>query len=166
MNTASSATLLLAIRPSHWVDDVGKAYPQITEASVKQVWRISAAAEPIRGRKLRSSRDQANLFLQFNYTVYGNRPDNFYFAMQFLKAAFATFVHGFDVNWVGEAEDVVRSAWRQATKNPMKLGPVALRRQIEGLCGILKEVTTGAPTHRSYRLRCSSAEDGGRCCGV
>lgn len=130
------------------VDDVGKAYPQITEASVKQVWRIGAQPNRFEVAKC-ADRDQAHLFLQFNYKVYGNRPDNFYFAMRFLKAAFATFVHGFDVNWVAEAERRRSKRLATATKNPMKLGPVALRRQIEGLCGILKEVTTGAPAHRS-----------------
>ena len=129
------------------VDDVSKVYPQITEAAVKQVWRVGAQPNRFEVANC-TDKEQAQMFLQFNYKVYGNRPDNFYFAMRFLKAALATFVHGFQVNWVAEAECRRSKRLATAPKNPMKLGPVALRQQIEGLCGIVKELTNGAPAHR------------------
>ena len=139
------------------VDDVCKAYPQITEAAVKQVWRVGAQPNRFEVANC-TDKEQAQKFLQFNYKVYGNRPDNFYFAMRFLKAAFATFVHGFQVNWVAEASCRRSKRLAMAPKNPLKLGPVALRRQIEGLCLIIKELTDDAPAHRSMPASVRAAQ--------
>lgn len=126
------------------VDDVSKVYPHILESNIKKVWRPGSQLNRFEIANC-LDKEQAQLFSQHNYRVYGNCPDNAYFAMRFLKAAYATFVHGLDVNWVAEA--TVRRSKRFATalKNPKKLGPVALRRQVEGLCELMASVASGTP---------------------
>ena len=98
------------------------------------------------------------LFSQHNYRVYGNRPDNAYFAMRFLKASYATFVHGKDVNWVAEAQGRRNRRFSLATKNPKKLGPVALRKQIEGLCKLVVDLVGGASSSDSALSLVQAAE--------
>lgn len=79
------------------VDEVPKVYPEILDDDIKQVWR--AGAHPNRYEIAQcTDKELAKLFSQHNYRVYGNRLDNAYFAMRFLKASYATFVHGKDVN--------------------------------------------------------------------
>ena len=117
------------------VYEVLKVYPEILDDDIKHIWWTEAHPNHYEIAKC-TDKEQAQLFSQHNYRVYGNRPDNAYFAMRFLKAAFAKFGHGKDVNWVVEAQGRRTRGLASATKNPRKLGLVALRRQVEGLCQI------------------------------
>lgn len=129
------------------VDDVPKQYPEVLESAIKEIWKVGS--QPNRYEIANcTDKEQARLFSQHNYRVYGHRPDNAYFAMRFLKAAFATFVYGKDVNWVAEAQGRRTKRLASASKNPRKLGPVALRRQVEGLCEIMATLAAGTPTRR------------------
>lgn len=69
------------------VDDVSKAYPQILEGDIKEVWRSGSQANRYEIANC-TNKEQARLFSKHNYQVYGNCP-----AMRFLKASYATFVH-------------------------------------------------------------------------
>lgn len=124
------------------VDEVPKVYPEILEFDIKKVWRPGGQPNWYEIANC-TDKDQARIFSQHNYQVYGNRPDNAYFAMRYLKAAYATFVHEKNVNWVAEAQVRRNKRLATAAKNPKKLGPVALRRQVEGLCEIMAYVATG-----------------------
>lgn len=126
------------------VDDVGKVYPQVLEGDIKEIWRPGMQQNRYELVNC-TSKIQARQFSKLCYEVYGHRPDNAYFAMRFLKAATATFVHGLEVNWVAEAQGRRCRRIATATKNQYKLGPVALRCQVEGLCGIIKDLARGQP---------------------
>lgn len=102
------------------VDEVPKVYPEILESDIKKVWR--SGGQPNRYEIANcTDKEQARIFSQHNYPVYGNRPDNAYSAMRYLKAAYATFVHEKDVNWVAEAQSRRNRRLATTAKNPKKL---------------------------------------------
>ena len=139
------------------VDDVGKIYPQVLESDIKEIWRPGILQNRYELVNC-TSKSQSRQFSKLCYQVYGHRLDNAYFAMRFLKAATAMFVHALEVNWVAEAQGRRCRRIATATKNPSKLGPVALRCQIEGLCGIIKELSTGQSLTRGLQESVTAAQ--------
>lgn len=81
--------------------------------------------------------EQAALFTEHFSRVYGGRPDNEAFSMKFLCACFATFVHKKDVNWAAKATQRRQARVERSAHNPRKLGPMAIREQVGGLCRLI-----------------------------
>ena len=127
------------------VNDIGKVYPHILESDIKEIWRVGSQANRFEIMNC-TDKEQAWVFSKHCYEVYGHSPDNTYYSMRFLKGATTTFVHGLDVNWVAEAQGRRSKRIATALKNPRKLGPIALRCQVEGLCGIIKGLSGGSPS--------------------
>ena len=120
--------------------DVAKCYGFITDEEIGAVWKTGLS----KGRyEFSRCEDEGQLktFGQQYFKVYGNRPHNNYFCLRFLRACYATFVYGRPVNWCAEALDRHQSRLKSASRNPSKLGPVATRCQVEGLCSIIKELS-------------------------
>lgn len=84
-----------------------------------------------------TDRNLAEKFVEHHLRVYGQRPNNLYFSLRFLRGCYATFVHGKDVDWTAEALLWRNMRIKARTKNPNKLEPVALRQQLIALCRII-----------------------------
>ena len=121
--------------------DVSKVYSFITDEEVTAVWKEGVSKGRYDFSRCEDA-DQLKKFGQQYFKVYGNRLHNNYFCLRFLKACFATFIHGRPVNWCAEALDRHQSRIKSASRNPSKLGPLATRCQVEGLCRIIKELST------------------------
>ena len=67
--------------------------------------------------------------------------------MRFLKAAYATFVYGEEVNWVAEVQVRHTKRLAMAIRNPRKLRPVALRYQVQGLYKIIANLANRLLAH-------------------
>lgn len=139
------------------VDDVGFVYPHISDSDITKIWRVGNQANRFEIINC-TDKEQARLFSKHCYEVYGHSPDNKYYSMRFLKAAFATFVHGLEVNWVAEALHCRSRRIATALKNPRKLGPIALRRQVEGLCGIIRSLSRASPSPPTLETLVDAAE--------
>ena len=122
------------------VKHVSKVYSFITDKEVTDVWR--RGSQPNRYEFARcTDLTQRKQFQQQYYKVYGNQPDNGYYSLRFLKACYATFVYQLSVNWRAEAMSRLAHRLKNQHRNPRKLGPVATRCQIEGLCKIIKQLS-------------------------
>ena len=122
------------------VKHVRKVYSFIADKEVTDVWR--RGSQPNRYEFARcTDLTQRKQFQQQYYKVYGNQPDNGYYSLRFLKACYATFVYQLPVNWRAEAMSRLAHRLKNQHRNPRKLGPVATRCQIEGLCKIIKQLS-------------------------
>lgn len=122
------------------VKQVSKVYPFITDKEVTDVWKPSS--QPHRYELARcTDPTQLKTFGQQYFKVYGNKPDNAYYSLRFLKACYATFVYEKPVNWCTEALSRMAHRLKNQQRNPQKLGPVAMRCQVEGLCKIISQLS-------------------------
>lgn len=136
--------------------DVPKVYPHITDNAIKAVWRVGS--QPNRYEIVNcTSAEQIQQFRKQYYKVYGNRPDNGYFSLRFLKACYATFVNKQPVNWVAEARLRLKKRTQWKHRNPRKLGPIAMRAQVEGLCSIIKHLAASPATGNISHVATPSA---------
>ena len=122
------------------IRDVAKVYPFIRDEEIGAVWKEGAT----KGRYELARCEDLELLKKFRhhfFKVYGNKPDNTYFPLRFLKACYATFVHNKPVNWCAEALDRHKARLKNARRNPAKLGPIATRCQVQGLCNIIQELS-------------------------
>ena len=76
-------------------------------------------------------------YLQMHRKIYGGDPDNGTFGTSFLRACHLFFEEGKDVNFAQKAEVLQKAREKQAARNPMKLSPSALRKQIEVIIDFL-----------------------------
>lgn len=118
--------------------DVSKSYNFITDDEIAMVWKTGVQKGRYEFSKCEDD-DQLKTFGQHYFKVYGNRPHNNYFCLRFLRGCFASFIYGKAVNWCAEALDRHQARQKSVSRNPSKLGPVATRCQVEGLCRIIKE---------------------------
>lgn len=108
------------------IRDVSKVYGFIKDEDITVVWK----EEVSKGRyELGRCEDleQLKLFRSHFFKVYGNKPDNKKFPLQFLRVCYATFVYNKPVNWCEEALDRYKAWLKNAKRNPAKLGPIATR---------------------------------------
>ena len=125
--------------------DVVKCYSFISDEEIGAVWKTGVQKGRYEFSRCEDD-GQLKAFGQQYFKVYGNRPHNNYFCLRFLRACFATFVYGKQVNWCAEALDRHHMRQKSAFRNPSKLGPVATRCQVEGLCRIIKELSLSGAT--------------------
>ena len=137
--------------------DVAKCYGFISDDEIGAVWKTGMSKGRYEFSRCEDDR-QLKMFGQQYFKVYGNRPHNNYFCLRFLRACFASFVYGKQVNWCAEALDRHQMRLKSACRNPSKLGPVATRCQVEGLCRIIKELShsgsaVAQPGHQGRQLK-------------
>ena len=145
------------------IRNVAKVYSFIRDEEISAVWKEGAT----KGRYELARCEDPELLKKFRhhfFKVYGNKPDNTYFPLRFLKACYATFVHNKPVNWCAEALDRHSARLKNARRNPAKLGPIATRCQVEGLCKIIQELSwrNGEDAANVQELLAAQEEERGR----
>lgn len=67
-------------------------------------------------------------------------------------------MHGKDVNWVAKVQRRCTKRLAVATKNPPKLGPIALRQQVECLCELMENLANGTSARHKMPRNVNATE--------
>ena len=80
------------------VRDVSKYYNLIIQDKVKDVWKEGVKSGCYILVRCKNE-EQLKMFGQQYFKVYGNKFDNYYYLLRYLKACYATFIHNKSINW-------------------------------------------------------------------
>ena len=127
---------------------------QVPEREIQVKWPIRNSSYEIADCL---DSDEAAKFSEHWAKVYGESPDNAYYSARFLKGCYATFLHDTNVNWAEEAVERRCQREEKRAQHPYKLGPVALRQQVAGLCKLIEEIEA-SPDRRVKNFAAAKAK--------